>query len=104
MIAPLFAAYFKIVLNPNLSTSNVAVKYHPGQGIEQVSHAGLDMDRVTQQNAAHAEESAGASQELNAQAGQMKLIVDELAALIGGDAGTYTADGETLNYEWVTLP
>ena len=42
---------------------------------------------MTQQNAAQAEESAGASQELNAQAGQMKLTVDEPAALIG-DAGT----------------
>ena len=41
------------------------------------------MDRVTQQNAALAEESAGASEELNAQAGQMKSTVDELGALIG---------------------
>ena len=59
-------------------------------GIEQVSHAVLEMDRVTQQNAAHAEESAGASEELNAQAGQMKFIVDELTALIGEKKRTYT--------------
>jgi methyl-accepting chemotaxis protein len=53
------------------------------QGIEQVSHVVLEMDRVTQQNAALAEESAGASEELNAQAAQMTATIDELGALIG---------------------
>jgi len=78
-----------------------AASEEQAQGIEQVSHAVLEMDRVTQQNAAHAEESAGASEELNAQAGQMKFIVDELTALIGKNTRTYAAEGETLNHRAV---
>ena len=40
------------------------------------------MGNVTQQNAANAEESA--SEEMNAQAAQMKGVVGELIALVGG--------------------
>jgi len=40
------------------------------------------MDKVVQQNAASAEESASASEEMNAQANQMKLIVRDLTSLI----------------------
>jgi len=47
-----------------------------------------DVDKVTQQNAANAEESAAASEELAAQADQMKVMVNELLTLIGGNAGT----------------
>jgi methyl-accepting chemotaxis protein len=42
------------------------------------------MDKITQQNAANAEESASASEELSAQAATMKDIVGELVALVGG--------------------
>ncbi len=42
------------------------------------------MDKVTQQNAANAEESASASEELNAQATQMNTAVNELIALVSG--------------------
>ncbi len=55
------------------------------QGIEQINTAMSQMDKVTQQNAANAEESASASEELNAQAAQMHQIVEELAALVGGN-------------------
>jgi len=44
------------------------------------------MDKITQQNAANAEESASASEEMNAQAEQMKRVVGELIALVGGNA------------------
>jgi methyl-accepting chemotaxis protein len=63
------------------------------QGIDLVNKAIAEMDKVTQQNAANAEESASASEELNAQAEQMKSIVADLAALVsgkrkrGGDGG-----------------
>jgi methyl-accepting chemotaxis protein len=43
------------------------------------------MDKVTQQNAANAEESASASEEMNAQAEQMKGNVDDLVTLVDGD-------------------
>ncbi|MCP4628530.1 MAG: hypothetical protein GY850_34220 [bacterium] len=42
------------------------------------------MDKVTQQNAANAEESASAAEEMNAQAEQMKGFVDHLVELVGG--------------------
>jgi methyl-accepting chemotaxis protein len=49
------------------------------------------MDKVTQQNAANAEESASASEELSAQAESMKEVVDQLVALVGG-AGSKTTN------------
>ena len=57
------------------------------QGISQVNTAVAQMDKVTQQNAANAEESASASEELSAQAEQMNDIVNELSTLVGGTAG-----------------
>ena len=45
-----------------------------------------EMDKVTQQNAATAEESAAASEELNAQAEEMKSFVHELSAMVGGNS------------------
>jgi methyl-accepting chemotaxis protein len=58
-------------------------------GIEQVNQAVAEMDKVTQQTAANAEESASASTDMSAQAEQMKMVVDELVALVGesGKAG-----------------
>ena len=64
-----------------------AASSEQAQGIDQTSKATAEMDKVTQQNAANAEESASASEELNAQAEQMKLVVRELVAVVGGDAG-----------------
>jgi methyl-accepting chemotaxis protein len=42
------------------------------------------MDKVTQQVAANAEESASASEELSAQAETMRAMVQDLVALVGG--------------------
>ncbi|MBW1780710.1 MAG: hypothetical protein JRL30_08205 [Deltaproteobacteria bacterium] len=53
------------------------------QGIEQVNRAVAEMDRVTQQNAGNAEESASASEQMRAQAEQMKRVVRELETLVG---------------------
>jgi methyl-accepting chemotaxis protein len=56
-------------------------------GIEQVNLAISVLDKTTQQNAAIAEETASASEELRAQAGQMQETVKTLDALVrGGDA------------------
>jgi len=55
------------------------------QGITQVNTAVGQMDKVTQSNAANAEESAAAAEELNAQAGTMKHTVAELLKLVGGN-------------------
>ncbi|MBI9087318.1 MAG: hypothetical protein JEZ11_27235 [Desulfobacterales bacterium] len=54
------------------------------QGIEQVNLAVTNIDEVVQQNAINAEDSASTSKEMTAQAGQMKVMVVELAGLVGG--------------------
>ncbi|CCK79352.1 methyl-accepting chemotaxis protein [Desulfobacula toluolica] len=54
-------------------------------GIEQVNIAVAEMDKVVQQNAANAEESASASEELNAQAEQLKDYVGDLTSLVTGE-------------------
>ncbi len=54
------------------------------QGIGQISTAVAEMDKVVQANAATAEESAAASEELNAQAATMKGVVSQLVTLVGG--------------------
>ena len=53
-------------------------------GIEQVNIAITEMDKVVQQNAANAEESASASEEMNAQAEQLREYVGDLVILITG--------------------
>ena len=53
------------------------------QGIAQVNIAVTQMDSVTQGNAASAEESASASQELNAQAGAVKDSLRTLRNFLG---------------------
>ncbi len=56
-------------------------------GIEQVNRAAVEMDKITQRNAATAEESAGASEELTAQAETLKGFVRGLILLVrGGDS------------------
>jgi methyl-accepting chemotaxis protein len=57
------------------------------QGIAQINTAVSQMDKVTQSNAASAEESAAAAQELNAQAAIMKQSVAELLTLVNGSNG-----------------
>ena len=54
------------------------------QGIDQVNKAVAQMDKVTQSNAANAEESASASEELNAQAQSLNEVVNELLSMIEG--------------------
>jgi hypothetical protein len=63
-----------------------AASQEQAQGISQVNTAVTQMDKVTQQNAANAEESASASEELSAQAEQMNEVVGELVAMVGGSA------------------
>ena len=61
-----------------------AASAEQAQGIDQVNTAVAQMDKVTQQNAANAEESASASEQLSAQANSMKSMVDELVQLVEG--------------------
>ena len=56
---------------------------HQSGGIRQISNAVTEVDKVVQQNAASAEQGAGISQELNAHAGEIKRLAEELEILAG---------------------
>ncbi|MDY0360919.1 MAG: methyl-accepting chemotaxis protein [Desulforegulaceae bacterium] len=63
-----------------------AASNEQSKGIEQINMAVSQMDKVTQTNAANAEESASASEEMSAQAEQMRSIVGELSKLVTGSS------------------
>ena len=56
------------------------------QGLSQIGIAMSGMDKVTQGNAASAEETAAAAEELNAQAAALLESVGDLMRLVGGPA------------------
>ena len=60
------------------------------QGIQQVNTAVGQMDRITQSNAASAEESAGAAEQLKAQADSLKQAVAALLTLTNGQDQPHT--------------
>jgi methyl-accepting chemotaxis protein len=53
------------------------------QGLAQVNIAMAELDKVTQANAASAQQSASASAHLNAQAAQLKASIHNLTSLVG---------------------
>ncbi len=63
-----------------------AASEEQSQGIEQVNTAVAQMDKVTQSNAANAEESASASEELSGQARELSEMVNVLIGVVGGSA------------------
>ena len=69
-----------------------AASSEQAQGIGQINTAVTELDKVTQQNAANAEESASASEEMSAQAETMKGMVDELQSMVGGSSKAKGAD------------
>jgi len=69
------------------------------EGIKQINSAVGQMDQVTQANAASAEESAAAAEELNAQAHVMKQAVSELLRLVGQVRQDISADPSPVNVD-----
>jgi len=61
-----------------------AASQEQAQGIDQINTAVAQMDKVTQSNAANAEESASASEELSAQARELSDMVNVLVAVVEG--------------------
>ncbi len=57
------------------------------QGVDQVNTAVAQMDKVTQSNAATAEEAASAAEELSAQSSALKGMVGDLIAMVSGAGG-----------------
>lgn len=67
-----------------------AASKEQSQGITQITTAIRQMDQVTQSNAAGAEETASASAMLKTQAGALRLAMDELEHLMGGQTAQPT--------------
>jgi methyl-accepting chemotaxis protein len=61
-----------------------AASNEQAQGVDQINTAVVEMDKVVQNNAATAEESASSSEEMIAQADQMREMVAELVVLVEG--------------------
>jgi len=57
------------------------------RGIDQVSTAVSEMDKVTQMNAANSEESASCAEDMSVQAEEMKHMVDDLVLMVEGVSG-----------------
>jgi len=54
------------------------------KGVEQINTAITEMDKVTQSNAASAEETASASEQLTAQARELNEMINQLVAIVRG--------------------
>jgi len=72
-----------------------AASQEQSQGIAQVNTAVTQMDKVTQSNAANAEESAAAAEELTAQAEALKDAVSDLLRLVDGQGRQAVAAAST---------
>ena len=70
-----------------------AASNEQAQGVDQINNAVVEMDKVVQNNAASAEESASSSQEMIVQAEKMKGMVAELVGLVEGRQKTAAARG-----------
>jgi len=68
----------------NLVSQITRASAEQAQGVEQVNAAVAQMDKVTQANAAGAEESASAAEELSSQAETVRSAVRDLMAMVYG--------------------
>ncbi|MBD3241251.1 MAG: hypothetical protein GF331_11745 [Chitinivibrionales bacterium] len=70
-----------------------AASKEQSQGIEQINRAVSEMEKVTQSNAANAEESASSSGELASQARRLDEVVTQLVRVVHGAMDTRRAYG-----------
>ena len=80
----------KVLAIDNLIKSISTASDQQADGLDQITRAVGDMDRVTQQNAANAEEAASSSEELSGQAIMLKGLVGQVAAFIGQKSSATT--------------
>ncbi len=85
-------ASFKVLREQNETAGSLVEGIATGvgqqaEGIEQLNQAVSDLDRLVQENAANAEETASSGQMLSQQAGSMTDLADDLRRLIRGKVG-----------------
>jgi methyl-accepting chemotaxis protein len=73
------------------------------QGVEQINTAVVQLDSITQTNAASAEESSATSEEMNQQAQNLNSMVQELEGLIGGSSNVNIAATGSLALSTTTV-
>jgi methyl-accepting chemotaxis protein len=76
-----------------------AASQEQAQGITQINKPVAEMDKVTQQNAANAEESAATAQQMSAQAEQQRDYVQEMIVLVKGRKNGISASVGVLSPE-----
>ena len=74
------------------------------KGVDQVNAAVTQMDQVTQGNAANAEETAAASEELSAQSQILLGMVDDLVRIVGGSGKNGGGNGGSGKKEFLAPP
>ena len=84
---------FKEIENGSLSVARLiteitAATNEQAQGVEQVNTAVAQMDKVTQSNAATAEEAASAAEELSTQSSTLNGMVGDLVAMVEGGSSS----------------
>ena len=83
-VASTFATIQKNIVSFDTLASEIATASgEQSQGIDQINVAISQIDQVTQTNASAAEETASASEELNAQAVSLKHAVEQVNVLVG---------------------
>jgi methyl-accepting chemotaxis protein len=75
----------------------LAASEEQAQRVDRVNKAMMQMESVTQQNAATAEESASASEELSAQADSLRKIIAKLSELVNGVVSVSASKNEKVN-------
>ncbi|MCP4756283.1 MAG: hypothetical protein GY866_35925 [Proteobacteria bacterium] len=69
-------------------------------GVDQVTRAMVEMDKVTQSNAANSEEAASASEELSAQAQMLQGMVLEISIQVGLKGKKGASEGDVGEQPW----
>jgi len=77
----------------DLISEVAAASGEQSKGVEQVNISVAQMDKVTQQNAANAEETAATSEQLGAQAAELNDMLSSLVALVGGNGANGNGNG-----------
>jgi len=78
----------KVTFTDSLVAEIATAAREQAQGIEQINTAIAQLDKISQNNSASAEESASAAEELDAQAETLKDQVAKLRQLVGGKSAT----------------
>lgn len=88
----------------NSMSEIVSASREQSRGVEQINGALTQLDKVTQSNAACAEQVASASEELNAQALELKVMADKLDLIVSGGTEAVTTSSRSESPQCASAP